>query len=498
VHYPLTRDALLSGRHVFCEKCLVFKPDEVHELRALAESRPKQVLQTGLQRRYSQFYQMVKDMVDKGVLGNVHHIHAQWHRNMINKPSRLWTMKPGGPSNLDNWRLYRQFSGGLTAELTSHQVDIADWMFGSSPEFVMGLGSLDLLKDGRDVYDNIQLIYRYPNGQKLTYSAISTNQFLPYFNGTRPEMGEIIMGTDGTIEITVGDDVHMPVAWWYREPPKTATVEKANDKKQPFVAGATMIAAGGANGPIPLMTGDLAFDGKESFLDREVKYARRWLYSKGVFVQEEQRNPVDVELESFFQNCRDGGRPKADLEIGMADAVAVILSNQAMDEGRKVYFSEIEKMGTWEAGGAAGQPEIFDGSETTVNPNGLLTKESTAPSNSRTVPAAASFGNSVVSLSTISAWAGSMTPIVSSFGLPGGSALISAPFNLGSGLLCRVSAKYLSPSGASSFCRMRTHAANCGLVRLSSSSCLRRAAAATDSMSNPAGGNGAAAAAVRS
>ena len=53
-------------------------------------------MQTGLQRRYSQFYQMVKDMVDKGILGNVHHIHAQWHRNMINKPSRLWTMKRGG------------------------------------------------------------------------------------------------------------------------------------------------------------------------------------------------------------------------------------------------------------------------------------------------------------------------------------------------------------------------------------------------------------------
>ena len=344
-HYPITRDVLVSGRHVFCEKCLVFKPEEVHGLRALANSRPKQILQTGLQRRYSSFYQTVKNMVDAGVLGNVHHIHAQWHRNMINKPSSLWTMKPGGPSNIENWRLYRQFSGGLTAELTSHQVDVSDWMFGASPDFVMGLGSLDMLKDGRDVYDNIQLIYRYPNGQKLTYSSISTNQFLPYFNGTRPEMGEIIMGTEGTIEITVGDDVHMPVAWWYREPPKTSTVAKANDKQQPFVAGATMIASGGANGPIPLMTGDLAFDGKESFLDREVKYARRWLYSKGVFVQEESRNPVDVELESFFRNCRDGGRPKADLEIGLADAVAVILSNQAMDEGRKVYFNEIDKMG---------------------------------------------------------------------------------------------------------------------------------------------------------
>ena len=29
--------------------------------------------------------------------------------------------------------------------------------------------------------------------------------------------------------------------------------------------------------------------------------------------------------------------------MGMADSIAVILSNQAMDEGRKVYFNEIDK-----------------------------------------------------------------------------------------------------------------------------------------------------------
>jgi len=64
-----------------------------------------------------------------------------------------------------------------------------------------------------------------------------------------------------------------------------------------------------------------------------------------VVLQEERRNPVDTELESFFQNCRDGKRPLADLEIGLADSVAVILSNLAMDEGRKVYFNEIDKLG---------------------------------------------------------------------------------------------------------------------------------------------------------
>jgi len=210
-----------------------------------------------------------------------------------------------------------------------------------------------MLKDGRDVWDNIQLIYRYPNGQKLTYSAISTNQFLPYFNGSRPEMGEIIMGTEGTIEITVGDGPNNyepkgspAIAWWYREPPKTAVVQPAAGKKEDhFVAGATMVASGGAAGPIPIMTSDMNMTGNEGFLDREVKFAKRWLYQKGVMVQEEPLNPVDTELRSFFKNCRDGQKPRADIEVGMNDAVAVILSNLAMDDGRKVYFNEIDKMG---------------------------------------------------------------------------------------------------------------------------------------------------------
>src|SRR4029450_8795748 len=43
-HFPVTRDALLAGKHVFCEKSLVFKPEEVHALRKLANERPKQIL----------------------------------------------------------------------------------------------------------------------------------------------------------------------------------------------------------------------------------------------------------------------------------------------------------------------------------------------------------------------------------------------------------------------------------------------------------------------
>src|SRR5260370_36470186 len=57
LHFPVRRDGLLAGKHVFCEKSLVFKPEEAHALRQLASEHPKQVLQVGLQRRYSKYYQ---------------------------------------------------------------------------------------------------------------------------------------------------------------------------------------------------------------------------------------------------------------------------------------------------------------------------------------------------------------------------------------------------------------------------------------------------------
>src|ERR1700719_813600 len=75
-HYEVTKDALQAGKHVFCEKSLVFKPEELHALRALVPQFPKQVLQVGLQRRYSKLYQLAKELVDKGALGDVTHIHA--------------------------------------------------------------------------------------------------------------------------------------------------------------------------------------------------------------------------------------------------------------------------------------------------------------------------------------------------------------------------------------------------------------------------------------
>jgi predicted dehydrogenase len=340
-HFPITRDALQAGKHVFCEKSLVFTPAEVHALRALHVERPKQIIQVGLQRRYSQFYNTAKQMIDKGMLGKVTHVYAQWNRN----PG--WTMakmldKTRG--NESAWRLFREYSGGLTAELGSHQIDVADWMFGSSPEYVVGVGGNEFVNDGRTVYDNIQLIYKYPKGQKMIYQSISTNKHLTQFQGQRTEFGEVIMGTEGTIEITVGTDNEPALGLWYYEPgPPKPTPPTGKEKAAVASASLTSTAAGKRGLPI-LLNRDMV-TGKESFLEREMKFARLWLYRKGVMVPQEEANPVDTELDSFFDCVRTDKKPIADTQIGLHDSAMVILSNLAMDEGRRVYFNEIEKMG---------------------------------------------------------------------------------------------------------------------------------------------------------
>ncbi len=340
LHFEVTKAALESGKHTFCEKSLVFKPEEVHALRALAKQYSKQVLQVGLQRRYSKFYQTARQMIEKGMIGDVTHIHAQWHRN----PG--WTMKqPAGPQNPANWRLFKDFSGGLTAELASHQIDVADWMFGATPEYVIGVGGNDYWKDGRTVYDNIQLIYKYPKGQKLVYSSITTNSHLPYLNATRPEFGEVIMGTKGAIHLTIGDgEVAMPTGMWFQEPKKAETAPAGAGKEKAAAAGASYALGAGSKG-LPLLMDDQKVSDKDGFVQKELKFAKLWLMQKGVIVPEEDRNPVDVELESFFNDCKTGGHPKADLEIGLQDSIAVMLSNMAMEQERRVYFNEIDKLG---------------------------------------------------------------------------------------------------------------------------------------------------------
>ena len=336
MHYPVMKAALEAGKHVFCEKSLVFTPAEVHGLREVHAANPNLTVQVGLQRRYSEFYRAAKKLVDDGAIGEITHIHAQWQRNTS------WRRKaPPEMEDQFNWRLYRRYSGGLCAELMSHQVDVADWFFGSHPVSVMGVGGIDYWKDGRDIYDNIQLVFEYPDAKKLQYSSITTNRHLPGRRIPGDGCREVVLGVDGAIETTLipyGDGM------WYIDPMK----EKMGEQQaggEAWKAGATVGTDTLAQGEgLPIVPG-LQDTADMGFIAKEMEFAKRWMYRKGILSPTEARDPEYVELESFLLDVRDGGKPAADINVGLQDSIAVILANLCMDEGRKVYFSEIEQMG---------------------------------------------------------------------------------------------------------------------------------------------------------
>lgn len=336
LHFPITRDALLAGKHVQCEPPLACKLEEIGLLRKTA-AQTDRIVQVGLQRRYSRFYQTARQMAAKGFLGDVTNIQAQWHRT----PGR--TLDSTRPRE-SNWRYYREFSGGLTAEFGSHQLDVASWIFNDAPEFITGVGALDWRKDGRDVYDTVALIVRYPEGRQMTWSCLSTNNHLPLFGGTRSESGEVIIGTEGTIEITLGTEEQSPIGLWYYEPSRAKVSTAAAKAEIARVAGASVATTPDGRGlGLPILLDRDQINGDESFFQRELKYTRRWLYAKGIMVPEEDRHPVAAELDSFFDCCKEGKRPKADLEAGLRNAMTVLIANRAMDEGRRVQYSELEQ-----------------------------------------------------------------------------------------------------------------------------------------------------------
>ena len=102
------------------------------------------------------------------------------------------------------------------------------------------------------------------------------------------------------------------------------------------------VAAGKA---LPILLPKDQVSGNEGFVDRELKFARRWLYTKGVMVPEEDKNPVDNELDGFLESCRTLKRPLADVEVGLHDSIAVMFSNMCADQERRVNFNEIDKLG---------------------------------------------------------------------------------------------------------------------------------------------------------
>lgn len=198
-HFKIAKAALINNKHIYLEKTMTYNIPQALELVKLKEKHPRQILQVGHQYRYTPLYFKVKDMIKKGYLGKVTQVDCRWDRN------NNWRR---AVPNTDlerqvNWRMYKEYSGGLAAELLSHQIDFINWAFDTHPTQIMATGGIDNYKDGRETFDNAQVMFRYEKENMVgNFGSTLSNEHDGYLFK--------IKGTKGMVSMLTNDAVFYP------------------------------------------------------------------------------------------------------------------------------------------------------------------------------------------------------------------------------------------------------------------------------------------------
>ncbi len=297
--------ALNSGRHVYGEKSMGLSLDHCNAILKAATSS-RRLFQIGHQFRYAPWYQEALRRVHAGEIGKVTHIDAYWHRNHDWRRFIPGTsQKPDAKlDRLINWRLYREYSGGLMAELGSHAIDLANWVFGGTPASVIGSGGIDHWRDGREVNDNVKAIFRYPEGGSFTFSSITSNAHQGY--------QQWIYGTLGSVQLTLDS------ATIYRERSAPLPATRAETKAADAVTGASYLSTGENPGAHVVSEIWRPRDGLES----DVTY---------------------LACRAFITSLRKHETPFADAHVGWASGISAALANQAIDAGKQMAFDAKSK-----------------------------------------------------------------------------------------------------------------------------------------------------------
>jgi len=137
-----------------------------------AHRETTQIFQVGHQYNSAELYQKVSQIVQSGYLGEITAFECQWNRNGD------WRRPVPHPKweRAINWRMYKENSGGLVAELCSHQIDFICRTLGEAPEVITGFGGIDYWKDGRETFDNVHLLFKYPSGIDASFTCTTSRK----------------------------------------------------------------------------------------------------------------------------------------------------------------------------------------------------------------------------------------------------------------------------------------------------------------------------------
>jgi predicted dehydrogenase len=403
-HHGVAIECMNAGLHVLCEKLMARRIEYCKEMIAAAKKNGV-ILSIGHQRHYSMLYAHALEVVKSGVLGEVTHIRALWHRNN----SWPYTPKAGDPpivpgtepyyrdgwcpplyqmdadkitpdllkgitfpgpdgqpqqcfddlEHLVRWRLYDKPGGGLMAELGSHQLDAASIFLGKvRPLSVQGVGGKFFYRPGkndRESDDSVFVTYEFPGETHPKAGNGGTDDkdivvvtYSSINTNSFESYGECLMGSRGTLIVESEGDAYL---FKENQPGKANSGGKG-----------TNVTVTGKDGKAPVMEAASTWGGPANSAVVKTGNTSGWgSLSRGYREEMEHfafcvRTQQKAKLPGaeLYKKGADGKfvhagmLPRCHGEIAMADAVLALTANLAMDNKTRIEF----------------KPEWFDGDAT--------------------------------------------------------------------------------------------------------------------------------------
>jgi predicted dehydrogenase len=153
LHHAMTLDALRAGKHVFCEKPLAISSAHAQEMVRMARERGL-TLSCHYNRRQSASVKLLRDLVQKGVMGEVYALNARW---LARYTSFMFNSRT-------SWRVSKAKSGGgILIGRGSHMLDAALYILGH-PELRAINAQVSAKLTGFEVDDYAFVSLRLANG----------------------------------------------------------------------------------------------------------------------------------------------------------------------------------------------------------------------------------------------------------------------------------------------------------------------------------------------
>jgi len=312
-HARLLAEVVRAGKDCYCEKPMANTLEDA-KLARDTTLKSDRVVQLGSQWLSDPYQHKVRDMIREGQLGKIVAISQSWNFNgprwhAPSEPDILaireqdtdwnrWLMgrapRPFNPRMYFEFRIFKDFSGGITDQWFSHASGLAHFYLDTFiPDDIVSNGGIFAWHDVRENPDTFQCLSTFKE-QQVLYSYSTT-----FGNGYGDHT--IIRGTKGTLYSPGGEGSPQ---WWFQ--PETRSEWRSNVvfNLKTGRAKAEPVTIPGHPEPPPIHQSD------------NLKY----------------------HSDNWFKCMRSRSKPNGNIETGFAHAVAVVMATRSYREGKKLYW----------------------------------------------------------------------------------------------------------------------------------------------------------------